>query len=167
MFQLNLVDHIRLSYDHLLQSYEANRRMAERLERRGWIARVFVLVALAASAAAALAVALQSSSRSAVVVAALAGAAFLVYGLAMALDVEPGVSTHRLSAARLWLLCERYRSLLAEIEDGLVDASAVAARRDALIRDVHAVYEYAGAMPPPAIVPEQPPPVVERAAASA
>lgn len=44
-------------------------------------------------------------------------------------------------AHRLWLMCERYRSLLAEIQDGMLDDGEILERREALIQQVHAIYE--------------------------
>jgi hypothetical protein len=41
----------------------------------------------------------------------------------------------------LWLICERYRGLLTEIQDGLVDDAAILRRREALTDHVHAIYE--------------------------
>jgi len=40
-------------------------------------------------------------------------------------------------------LCEKYRALLTEIHDGVLQTEEVKDRRDALIREVHSVYEQA------------------------
>ena len=44
-------------------------------------------------------------------------------------------------AHRLWLVCDRYRSLLGEIEDGLLDRASILQRRDELSAQVHAAYD--------------------------
>ena len=50
---------------------------------------------------------------------------------------------HRACAAQLWLICEKYRALLAEVHDRLVELPAVTKRRDDLMREVQIVYEHA------------------------
>jgi conflict system pore-forming effector with SLATT domain len=51
------------------------------------------------------------------------------------------VNAHRSCAHRLWLVCDRYRSLLGEIEDGLLDTAGILQRRDELSAQVHAAYD--------------------------
>ena len=62
-------------------------------------------------------------------------AAYIAYGF------EGRVYAHRACALKLWLICERQRALLAEIQDGLLDQSAILQRRDALTRDTHSAYD--------------------------
>jgi hypothetical protein len=50
------------------------------------------------------------------------------------------VSAHRAFAHRLWLVAEQFRSLIAEIDDGLVDREAQLHRRDELIAELHDIY---------------------------
>jgi hypothetical protein len=141
MFQLSLVDHIRLSFGHLIYAYQAHAHAAERLARRSWQAKVVTLTLTGLTVAACL-VALDTPRPFRIAAASLAGLAFATHAIALALDFEPRVYAHRSCAARLWLLGENYRALLAEIHDGLIDPSTIMARRDVLIREVHAVYEH-------------------------
>ena len=142
MFQLSLVDHIRLSFGSVATSYRAHARVAERLSSRAWKSRA-VLVTLLSLATGASLVAL-SGVRQAQIAAAVLSAMALV-GLAMvhSLDFESRAFAHRACAAQLWLLCEKYRALLAEVHDGLIDLAQTTARRDALMREVQNVYEHA------------------------
>jgi hypothetical protein len=39
-------------------------------------------------------------------------------------------------------MSERYRSLLAEVHEGIVDTPTLLRRRDELIHDLHAIYEF-------------------------
>ena len=112
MFQLSVVDHIRLSFATVAGAYERHAEAAARLARWSWYVKVS-LVALLALA---------------------------VY---VALDLEPRIYGHRSSAARFWLLTERYRALLAEVHDQLLDAPAIAQRRDALVEEARACFEHA------------------------
>jgi hypothetical protein len=142
MFQLSLVDHIRLSFGHVVYSYRAHAGVAERLTLRAAQMRAAILT-LTGLATAAAVVAIGGDTRVQIAAAVCAGIAFALYALAAALDLEPRAYAHRACAARLWLLCEKYRALLAEVHDGLIDVPAVTDRRDALMREVQAVYEYA------------------------
>ena len=142
MFQLSLVDHIRLSFGAAATSYRAHARAAARLSARAWQTRVAVMVLLGFATAAAL-LALTGIHRFQIAAAVLSGLALLGHAIAISLDFDPRASAHRACASRLWQICEKYRALLAEVHDGLVDIPAVTARRDALMREVQVVYEHA------------------------
>jgi hypothetical protein len=142
MFQLSLVDHIRLSFGAVATSYRAHARAAARLSARAWQSRMIVMVLLGLSSGGAL-VALTGVRYSPIVAAALAGLALLGYTIAISLDFEPRAYAHRACAAQLWVLCEKYRALLAEVHDGLIELPEVTRRRDDLMREVQIVYEHA------------------------
>ncbi len=142
MFQLSLIDHIRLSFGSVATSYRAHARAAERLARRAWQAKVVTITLLGLATAAGL-LALSDVPYSRIAAVAAAALAFIGYGISISLDLEPRVSAHRTCAARLWAICEKYRALLAEVHDGLIELPAVTRRRDELMRDVQAVYEHA------------------------
>jgi hypothetical protein len=59
------------------------------------------------------------------------------------LGLESRVSAHRLFAHRLWIVAERYRSLLTEVNDGLVDANVLVGRRDQLVAELDGIYQFA------------------------
>lgn len=142
MFSLTVVDHVRLDSDHITQNYTVHARAAERIVGIVFACRI-VITALLAIATATTIAALLVSGRgyqiTAVVSAALALFAFTVY---VVLGLEGRLFAHRSFAHRLWLVSERYRSLLAEVHDGIVDTPALLRRRDELIRDLHAIYEF-------------------------
>lgn len=143
MFRLSIVDHVRLSFGHVVQSYTAHARVAERLAARAWQIKIVILTLLGIAAAATV-WALVGASRPLQIVGAVAGGlAFAAFSVYLALDLEPRMHAHRAWASRLWLVCERYRALLAEIRDGLVDNDELMRRRDALTQQVQAVYEHA------------------------
>src|SRR5262245_27200421 len=105
MFQLSLVDHIRLSFGHVVNSYRAHSRAAGRLAARAWRLRLVLVVVTAASAVAAL-LALNGDRRIQLAAAGLAALAFALYSISAALDLESRAYAHRACAARLWGLCE-------------------------------------------------------------
>ena len=81
------------------------------------------------------------------------------FALYSVLGLEGRVSAHRAFAHRLWLVSERYRSLIAEADQGLVNSDLLLQRRDRLIEDVHAIYERGFAVDQPAHESARLPPI--------
>ena len=142
MFQLSVVDHIRLSFATVAGAYERHADAAARLARWSWYVKVS-LVALLALASLLAFLALQRGRGFQIAATAVTAAGFIGYAVYVALDLEPRIYGHRSSAARFWLLTERYRALLAEVHDQLLDAPAIAQRRDALVEEARACFEHA------------------------
>ena len=142
MFQLSLIDHIRLSFGAVATSYRAHARTAARLSARASQTRLAVMILLALATGSSL-IALSGVRYAQIAAAAIAGVALLSFAIAISLDFESRAYAHRACAAQLWLLCEKYRALLAEVHDGLIDVPAVTRRRDELMREVQVIYEHA------------------------
>jgi hypothetical protein len=142
MFQLSVVDHIRLSFATIAGAYESHAAAAGRLARWSWYAKLS-LVALLAATVVLCFLALDRGRAFQIAAITLAAAAFVVYAVFVALDLESRIYGHRSSAARFWLLTERYRALLAEVRDESLDGGAIAARRDALMEEARACFEHA------------------------
>ena len=134
MFNLTIVDHIRLSFGHVAQNYTRHAQAADRLAGLALNARLTVLVLMGISVGLSGAVALGAGRTVQISLVVTLLIAFLSYALVASIGVEERLLGHRYRANRLWLLCERYRALLAEVQDGLLDRDAVLARRDALIQ---------------------------------
>jgi hypothetical protein len=142
MFSLNVVDHVRLDSEHIAQNYTIHARAAERMVHLVFACRIVITALLAIATAATIATLLlqgRAYQIAAVVATALALLAFATYAV---LGLEARLVAHRSFAHRLWLVSERYRSLLAEVHEGLVETPALLRRRDELIHDLHAVYEF-------------------------
>jgi conflict system pore-forming effector with SLATT domain len=142
VFQLSLVEHIRLSGDSMMTAYEAHAQAATRLARQWWYARVLTL-ALAAATAILTGIALQQGRPYAIAAAVSATAALAACAAYVAFDPSPRIYGHRASAARLWLLADNYRALLAEVQDELIDVPGIRERRHALAREAAAIFEQA------------------------
>ena len=141
MFSLTVADHVRLDSEHLGRNYTVHARAAERFTKIALSFRL-VLVSLLAVATASGVFALLYQARGVQMIATVATMlALIVSAASLALGVEARVTAHRAFAHRLWIVCERYRALLAEMNDGLVDRGSLLQRRDALIQDLHAIYE--------------------------
>jgi hypothetical protein len=72
--------------------------------------------------------------------------AFGAHASYLAVGLEGRVDAHRACAHRLWQVCDGYRSLLSEVDDGLVDRASLLQRRDELSAQVHAAYDQAFAL---------------------
>jgi hypothetical protein len=142
MFHLSLVDHIRVSFGSVVSAYEGHAGAAARLARLAWYAKVTILLIVGLSAGASLAAVLRGGWYT-IAAPIVGGLAFVVCALYLAIDPEKRVYAHRSTAARLWLICEKFRALLAEIHDQLIDVPAIAHRRDALLKEVAEMFELA------------------------
>jgi hypothetical protein len=150
MFCLTVEDHLRLSFGLLVRNYTVHAQAAERLASLVLKARIAVLMLIAA-ATAAMVVSLYQPGRAYQIVAAIFGGAALVgHSISIVMGLETRVYAHRSQAHRLWLACERYRALLTEIQEGLVDHATMLRRRDILSQEVHAIYDQAFPIDQPA-----------------
>jgi hypothetical protein len=142
MFHLTLVDHIRLSFGSVVSAYEGHAEAAARLSRWSTYAKLGTLALIGFAAAASVGAAVRGGIYGSAA-AVLGVIAFATCAGHVAFDPETRVYGHRATAARLWLMCEKYRALLTEIHDQLIDVPAIAHRRDALLKEVAEMFEQA------------------------
>jgi hypothetical protein len=142
MFSLTVIDHVRLDSEHVAQNYTVHARAAERLVGLVSTFRISIAILLAAATCSALGNVLFPGRNSQVGAVAAVTLAFVGFSVYVVLGLEARLYAHRSFAHRLWLVSERYRSLLAEVNEGIVDGPTVLRRRDELIHDVHALYEF-------------------------
>jgi hypothetical protein len=142
MFQLTVPEHINLSFESMLAAYEGHTLAAVRLARQWWYARLLTL-ACAAATVVLDGLALQRGGAFLLAATAVSTAALAACAAYVAFDPSPRIYAHRASAARLWLLCENYRMLLAEMHDGLIDLPGIRERRGELAREAAAALEQA------------------------
>jgi uncharacterized membrane protein YdbT with pleckstrin-like domain len=141
MFRLSVLDHIRLNFDRTSQNYTVHAKAAERLAALTATVRLGVMVLLGVATAAAVTSLLVPQRPFLIAAAVAAGLAFTAHATYLAIGLEGRVNAHRACAHRLWLVCDRYRSLLGEIQDGLLDHASILQRRDELSAQVHAAYD--------------------------
>jgi len=146
MFRLGVVDHVRLNLEHASQNYTVHAKAADRLAARTSTVRISVLVLLGAATAAAMVNLIEPGRPAQIAAAITVLIAFGAHAAYLAFDFEGRVDAHRSCAHRLWLVCDRYRSLLSEIEDGLLDRASILQRRDELSAQVQAAYDQAFAL---------------------
>jgi conflict system pore-forming effector with SLATT domain len=143
MFQLSLVDHLRLTFGHVVYRQRAHSQLAlslSRWSRRLRAAEVVLMVGVAFSAGAA---AVTNVHAYAVLSAVLAGLAVLMLLASLMMDLDVSAQTHMVCAGRLWLIRERYRALMTDLVDGAIDLEGARRGRDLLMNDLHTIYERA------------------------
>ena len=141
MFSVTTLDLVRLDSDHVAQNYMVHARAAERLAGGAFVGRLIVVSLLTVATAAALATVLAPSRPYEIAVAVTTALALVAFAVYAVVGLDARVSAHRQMAHRLWLVAERYRALVAEINDGHADPPQVLRRREELIHDLHAIYE--------------------------
>jgi hypothetical protein len=141
MFTLTLVDHLRLTFGHVIHAHRTHARLAAR--HATWNRWTQGLEAVLVLATAALSLALLTTGISAyAIVAAVAGSAgALVLILRLVVDFDRRISAHRACSARLWHLREQYRAVLSDLRDGHITIDGARERRDTLMGRLQAVYE--------------------------
>lgn len=143
MFSLKIIDHVRLDSERVAQNYTVHAAAAERIARLITAFKIVVVVLLAVAASAEVANVLFPRSLTPMVAIGsgmLALVGFAIYG---ALGLESRLYAHRVFAHRLWLIAERYRALLTEVNDQQVDAGLLVRRRDELLADLDRLYQFA------------------------
>lgn len=143
MFQITLLDHIRLSFGGVIHAYKAHCALAQRLTRRLWHLRITEILLLGGALAAAIAAAYRGDLRYAVLASVLSGAALALFTVYVAVNLDARIYAHRWCASRLWLIREKYLALLSEMRDGVLSPEGVRERRDMLMNELHAVDDHA------------------------
>lgn len=143
MFGLTLVDHLRLTFGHIIYTHRAHARLAVRHARWNRATQAaeagFMLIAALAS----IALVSQMQAPFAIVTAVSACGAVIALLLRLVMDFDRRAAAHRTCSAQLWHLREEYRALLTDLKDGGVAIDEARARRDAVMRELHAIYENA------------------------
>ena len=140
MFQVNIVDHVRLSFAGTLAAYEAHADAAASMARWNSYAKL-VLLSVSGLAAIFGAIATQQGFAWQVATAILCAVTFGTAAAYMSLNQQPLLYGHRVTAAKLWVICEKYRALLAEMHDNAIDLPALQERRNALLHESASVLE--------------------------
>jgi len=142
MFQITLAEHVRLSFGSALAAYEGHAEAAATLARRSSYARL-ALLGISGLAAVAGSVAVPGGYGWQLTSAILSVVVFAGCAVYVGLNQHLLIHGHRTSAAKLWVICEKYRALLAEMHEELIDLPALQNRRNALLTEYAEVIELA------------------------
>lgn len=149
MFQLTLLDHIRLTFSQVIRQHKAHEQAAHRLTRWLWVTRGIELALLAGTVAAATRGLMVTGALWPVTALVLAIGSLALYIVTLAWQPDLRLQAHRSCGTELWLIRERYYALLAELSDGLIDVEALVGRRNRLMQDVRDLYAHAVLLGPP------------------
>lgn len=147
MFGVTLVDHLRMTFGHVVRHYEVHSRMARLRVRWSRALRALEAVLMIGVAIAAIQAASSGSARLAYAAAGLAVLALVALVIHLTFDLERSAQAHASCAARLWHIREQYRALLSDLADGALDLEQVRRRRDLLMEDLHTAYQAAPVEP--------------------
>lgn len=140
MFHLDSADYVRLTYQSLRDAYDAHAAAAARLSRFSSYFRLATLSQTGIAAALA-AIALSSGWGWQLAAAIAAASAFGTSAAYVGFNQLPRIYGHRASAARIWVIVEKYRALIADLESGAIDARALHERRNALLYEASEIFE--------------------------
>ena len=140
MFQITLEEHVRLSFGSALAAYEGHAGAAAKLARWNWYAKL-ALLGLSGVAAVVSAISVAGGYALHLASAILTSAVFAACATYVGVNRQLLVYGHRASAAKLWVICEKYRALLAEMHADLIDLPSLQNRRNALLTESAAVLE--------------------------
>ena len=143
MFQLTLVDHLRLTFGHVIYAHRAHSELALRHARwNRWLLGAEALLMLGAVLGS-IGLLLTGQAPYGVVTAVAAAAAVAALVVRLVFDFDRRSSAHRACSARLWKIREEYRALIGDLRDEALTLDAARERRDALMDRLHGVYENA------------------------
>jgi hypothetical protein len=160
MFDLSLMDHLRLTFGYVVYRQKAHADLARTRARWSRASKGAQAVLMLAVAIASVAVAAASGSPLAIVSAVCGGLALAVLLVQLTFDDDAVTQGHAVCAARLWDIREQYRAVLSDLADGAIDSPTARQRRDTLIAELHDVLRHA---PPAGAHPYEAAAVDERA----
>jgi hypothetical protein len=143
MFGLTLVDHLRLTFGHVIYSHRAHAQLAARYTSWSrWLqaGEALLLLVTVVCCVALLTTGLLAYAAAGAIAAAIALCA--VVGR-LVFDFETRINAHRVCSGRLWHIREQYRALLADLRDGELTLEQARQRRDALMSTLQEIYEKA------------------------
>ena len=121
MFQLTLLDHLRLTFGHVAHRYSAHLKVAHMRARWSrWLQAAEALL-MAGVLFASLSLAIGRGQWYALACALLATAALVLLLVRLAFDLEASARANAWCAARLWHIRERYQAVLSDLADGAID----------------------------------------------
>lgn len=143
MFGLTLVDHLRLTFGHVIYAHRAHTALSLRHARLNRWLQLAEAILILIAALAAVAVVFTGATVYGAIAAIAAGLAAAVLVVRVIFDFERSATIHRACSSRLWHIREQYRSVLADLGDQVLTVEAARERRDALMAALHAIYESA------------------------
>ncbi len=143
MFGVSLLDHLRMTFGHVVFRYKAHTQLARSRTRWSRALRALEAILMIGVAVAAVGAAFGKGPVYTIVSAVLAVLALATLLLHLTFDLERSAQAHASCATELWQIREQYRAVLSDFSDGALDLEAVRRRRDQLMEDLHDIYQSA------------------------
>ena len=141
MFSLTLLDHLRLSFSQVVERQKAHMNTAQSHARWNRRLRGSEALLMGGVTIAAIGAGFGDGRAFAIVAAVLAGAALIILLVHLTFDFETSAQAHATCSTHLWQIRERYRALLSDLHDGVLDVAEARTRRDKLMDELRLVYE--------------------------
>ena len=143
MFEVTLLDHLRLTFGHVVHRHRAHSYIASSRARWSRWLRTAESLLMTGVAFAALAAAMGEGRGYMIVSAVLAGLALATLLVHLTFDLDGTAQAHASCATRLWQIREQYRAVLSDLSDGAIDLETGRRKRDDLMSRLHGIYENA------------------------
>jgi hypothetical protein len=143
MFDLTLLDHLRMTFGHIVYRHRAHAQIAYSRSRWNRGLRAAEALLMTGVACAAVGAAFGRGYGYEIVSAVLAILALATLLLHLTFDLDRSAQAHASCATRLWYIREQYRALLSDLSDGAVQIETVRRRRDELLLELRGIYDNA------------------------
>ncbi|PYR20184.1 MAG: hypothetical protein DMF94_12815 [Acidobacteria bacterium] len=143
MFEMTLVDHLRMTFGHIVYRHRAHAQIAYSRSRWNRGLKAVEALLMTGVAVAALGAAFGRGYPYEIGSAVLAILALATLLLHLTFDLDKSTQAHASCATRLWHIREQYRALLSDLSDGAIEIDTVRRRRDELMTELCGVYENA------------------------
>jgi SMODS and SLOG-associating 2TM effector domain family 4 len=141
MFSLTLLDHLRLTFSQVVERHKAHMHTAQSHARWNRRLRGSEALLMGGVTIAAIGAGFGDGRAFAIVAAVLAGLALIILLVHLTFDFESSAQAHATCSTHLWQIRERYRALLSDLHDGVVEVAEARLRRDKLMDELRIVYE--------------------------
>ena len=143
MFDLSLVDTLRLGFGQVVYHHKSHSHAASALARWSRYFRISETLLMMGVVLTALASAFGRGRGFAIAAAVFASIALLVFLIHVTFDFEASARAHHICSTKLWNIREQYRALLSDLTDGAIEPEFARTRRNLLMDQVTAIYESA------------------------
>ena len=143
MLNLTLLDHLRLTFGHVVYRHGAHARLASTRARWSRGLRAAEALLMTGVGIAAFGAASGRGAVYAIAAALLASVALIALLIHLTFDLDGAARAHAQCATQLWRIRERYHALLSDLSDGAIDLDEARCRRDRLMNELYRVYDHA------------------------
>ena len=143
MFDLSLVDTLRLAFGHVVYHYKSHTHAASSLARCSRWFRASEMLLLLGVTITAVAAAFGTGRAYTLASAGMAALALLIFLIHVTFDFESTARAHHVCSTRLWSVREQYRALLCDLNDHAIEPDVARVRRNTLMEEVSAIYDSA------------------------